>query len=84
MIHTALFLQTSPYLIALPFAAVIAIVIAAVAAVFVVRSYSMKHQPVDYPLDEFTKLDLRESTDRFAGSHVTSRVISDERRGGRR
>lgn len=79
MMNAVAGLQTSPYLTALPIAAVIAVVIAAIAAFFVVRSYSMKHKPVDYPFKEFTKLDLRESTDHFAGSHVTSRVISDDR-----
>ena len=77
-------LDTSPYLTILPIAAIIAIVIAAVAAFFVVRGYSMKHKPVDYPLNEFTKLNLQERSDQFVGSHVTSRVISDERRDGRR
>ena len=77
-------LMYSPYLAALPFAIIIAVVIAAVAAFLVARSYSMKHKPVDYPLNEFTKLNLQERSDQFVGSHVTSRVISDERRDGRR
>ena len=78
MMSAAVVFQTSPYLAALPFAAVIAVIIAAVAA----RSYSMKHKPVDYPLDQFTKLDLRERSDRFVGSQVTSRVISEDRGSG--
>lgn len=84
MMNAVSTLQTSPYLTALPVAIVIAVVIAALAAFLVVRSYSMKHKPVDYPLNEFTKLDLRESADLFTGSQVTSRVISEERRDGRR
>ncbi len=82
MMSAAVVFQTSPYLAALPFAAVIAVIIAAVAAFFVARSYSMKHKPVDYPLDQFTKLDLRERSDRFVGSQVTSRVISEDRGSG--
>ena len=62
----------------------LAAVIAAVAAFFVVRSYSMKHKPVDYPLDEFTKLDLREKSDRFVGRNVTSRVIQSNSSRNRR
>ncbi len=58
----------------------IAAVIATVAAIFLVRSYSMKHKPVEYPFDEFTKLDLREKSDRFVGRNVTSRVIESSRK----
>lgn len=58
----------------------IAAVIATVAAIFIVRSYSMKHKPVEYPFDEFTKLDLREKSDRFVGRNVTSRVIESSRK----
>ena len=58
----------------------IAAVIATVAAIFIVRSYSMKHKPVEYPFDEFTKLDLREQSDRFVGRNVTSRVIESSRK----
>lgn len=65
-------------------ALLLAAVIAAVAAFFVVRSYSMKHKPVDYPLDEFTKLDLREKSDRFVGRNVTSRVIQSNSSRNRR
>ena len=80
MMNAVAGLQTSPYLTALPIAAVIAVVIAAIAAFFVVRSYSMKHKPVEYPLDRFTKLELRENQDIFLGSHVTSRTINTSRK----
>ena len=72
-------LSSSPYLTALPFAIAIAVVAAVIVAVFIVRSYSMKHKPVDYPLDQFTKLDLREQSDTFTGSTVTSREINSGR-----
>ena len=80
MMCATVFLQTSPFLMALPIAALIGIVIAAIAMVLVVRSYSMKHKPVEYPLDQFTKLDLREQKDIFLGSHVTKRVIDRDRK----
>lgn len=72
-------LTSSPYLSALPFAILLAVAAAALAAFFIVRSYSMKHKPVDYPLSEFTKLNLTEKSDLFAGKSVTSRVIQTDR-----
>lgn len=73
-------LQVSPYLMALPVAILIGVIAAAVAIVMVIRNYSMKHKPVEYPLDRFTKLDLREKQDVFLGSHVTSRTINTNRK----
>ena len=58
--------------------AVIAIIIAIIAAVSVVRKYSMKNEPVEYPFDQFTKLDLQEKSDTFLEKKVTSRVISND------
>ena len=63
----------TPLLVVISF--LIAAVIAAVAAFFVVRSYSMKHKPVEYPFKDFTQLDLQEQRDVFVGRNVTSRVI---------
>ena len=77
---TFAFLQVSPYLMALPVAILIGVIAAAVAIVMVIRNYSMKHKPVEYPLDRFTKLDLREKQDVFLGSHVTSRTINTNRK----
>lgn len=59
--------------------AVIALIIAVIAAVSVVRNYSMKYKPVDYPFDQFTKLNLQEQSDRFIEKRVTSRIVSDDR-----
>ena len=56
---------------------ILALIIAAIAVFAVVKSYSMKNQPVDYPLDQFTKLDLQAKSDQFVDKHVTVRVISD-------
>ena len=58
----------------------LALAIAAAAMFLVVRSYSMKHQPVDYPFNQFTKLNLQEESDLFVDKQVTSRVISDNSR----
>ncbi len=78
-------LETSPYLTALPFAALIALVIVGIVVFLIVRSYSMKHKPVDYPLDQFTRLELQQSFDKFAGKEVTSRELPKEQnRGGKR
>ena len=64
---------------ALFFVALALAVLCAAAGVFlVVRKYSMKHNPVDYPLDQFTKLNLQERSDIFVGKEVTSRVISED------
>lgn len=55
-------------------------VLIALAAVFVVvRRYSAKNKPVDYPLDQFTRLHLQDEYDRFVGKDVTSRVISSKK-----
>ncbi len=73
-------IQASPYLTALPFAFLIAVAIAGVVAFLIKRSYSMKHKPVDYPFDQYTKLNLQEKQDVFTGSHVTRRVIETNRK----
>ena len=59
---------------------VIAALIAALIAFFIVRSYSMKHKPVEYPFRDFTQLDLQERRDVFVGKKVTSRVIQTDRK----
>ncbi|MBE6529296.1 MAG: hypothetical protein E7680_01670 [Ruminococcaceae bacterium] len=58
----------------------LAVICAIVSVVVVIRKYSMKHNPVDYPLDQFTQLDLQEQADQFVGKEVTSRVISDDKK----
>lgn len=73
-------LSSSTYLSALPFAILIALAVAAVSAFLIVRNYSMKHKPVEYPFDEFTRLDLTEKSDLFSGKTVTSRVIQTDRK----
>lgn len=50
-----------------------------ISVVVVIRKYSMKHDPVDYPLDQFTRLNLEEQSDLFTGKEVHSRVISEDR-----
>ena len=72
--------EVSPYITALPFAFLLAVIVAVIVAVVIVRNYSMKHKPVDYPFDQFTKLDLREKEDVFTGSHVTKRIIRENRK----
>ena len=72
--------ESSPYLTVLPFAIFAAAVIAGLVVFFIVRSYSMKYKQVDYPLDRYTKLNLQEKQDIFAGSHVTRRVIQNDRK----
>ena len=57
---------------------ILALVITGFLVFRVLRSYSMKQDPVDYPLDQFTKLNLQEKSDLFVGKQVTSRVISDD------
>ena len=57
----------------------LAIVCAIISVVFVVRKYSMKHDPVDYPLDQFTQLNLQEREDRFLKKEVTSRSLSKDK-----
>ncbi len=58
--------------------AILALLITGFLVFRVLRSYSMKHNPVDYPLDQFTKLNLQERSDLFVGKEVTSRVISED------
>ncbi len=58
----------------------IAIVCAIISVIVVIRKYSMKHDPVDYPLDQFTKLNLEEQSDLFIRKEVTSRVISEDKK----
>lgn len=76
----AAMMENSTYLTALPFAILLAVIIAVVAVVCIVRSYSMKYKQVDYPFDQYTKLNLHEKQDVFTGSHVTRRVIETNRR----
>ena len=72
--------EVSPYLAALPIAFLAAAIIAGLVVFFIVRSYSMKYKQVEYPLDQYTKLNLREQQDLFTGSHITRRVIETDRR----
>ena len=58
----------------------LAIVCAIISVIVVIRKYSMKHDPVDYPLDQFTKLNLEEQSDLFIRKEVTSRVISEDKK----
>ncbi len=76
----AAMMETSPYLTAFPFALLLAAIVSCVVVFFIVRSYSMKHKPVDYPLDQYTKLNLHEKEDIFTGSHVTRRTIDRDRK----
>ena len=46
-------------------------------------SYKAKKKSVDYPLDQFAKLELTEESDVFVGSFVTQRVIQSSSGGGR-
>lgn len=41
----------------------------------VYRSYTVKKRSVDYPLEQFAKMELTHKEDVFAGSFVTTRVI---------
>ena len=68
--------RPSPYAMAFPVALLMALVIATVTCVSVKKAYSMKKKSVDYPLDQFAKLELTEESDDFLGSFVTRRVIS--------
>lgn len=63
----------------------IALVIGIVACVSVKTAYSMKQKSVDYPLNRFAKLDLKEQNDVFTGAFVTQRIIesSSGGKGGR-
>ena len=74
--------ERSPYLRALPVAAVIALAIGGVSCMLVKRSYSVRHRPVEYPLEHFARLELTAQEDRFVGSFVTKRVISSGHGGG--
>ena len=76
----AAMMENSTYLTALPFAILLAVIIAVVTVVCIVRSYSMKYKQVEYPFDRYTKLNLHEKQDVFTGSHVTRRVIETNRR----
>lgn len=48
----------------------------------VYTSYKQKQKSTEYPLDRYAKLNLTESTDRFAGTFVTKRVIQTGSGGG--
>ena len=61
---------------------VIGALIGSVACFGVWKSYKRKKRPVEYPLDRYAKMELREQEDVFTGSFVTSRVIQSNS-GGR-
>ena len=61
---------------------IIALLIGIAACVGVKVSYSMKARSVDYPLNRFAKMELKEQNDIFAGSFVTKRII-ETNSGGR-
>ena len=46
------------------------------------KSYKRKKRPVEYPLDRYAKMELKEHADQFTGSFVTRRVIQSSS-GGR-
>jgi hypothetical protein len=48
----------------------------------VYASYKAKKKSVDYPLDQFAKLELTSQDDVFVGSFVTKRVIQSSGGGG--
>lgn len=62
---------------------VIALVIGLIACGCIFARYKMKMRSVDYPLDRFAKMDLKEQSDVFTGSFVTKRVIETSSGGGR-
>lgn len=68
----------NPYLSALPAALVISVIVGVGTCIGVKVSYSVKHRPVEYPLEQFAKLDLTEQNDTFTGSFVTKRIISTD------
>lgn len=64
------------------FSLIIAAVLAFVACFGVYKSYTAKKKSVDYPLEHFAKMDLKDKEDIFAGSFVTRRVIQTNSGGG--
>ena len=64
------------------FSLIIAEVLAFVACFGVYKSYTAKKKSVDYPLEHFAKMDLKDKEDIFAGSFVTRRVIQTNSGGG--
>ena len=64
------------------FSLIIAAVLAFVACFGVYKSYTAKKKSVDYPLEHFAKMDLKDKEDIFAGSFVTKRVIQTNSGGG--
>ena len=46
------------------------------------KSYKRKKRPIEYPLDRYAKMELREHSDVFTGSFVTRRVIQSSSGGG--
>ena len=64
------------------FSLIIAAVLAFVACFGVYKSYTAKKKSVDYPLEHFAKMDLKDKEDIFAGSFVTRRVIQTSSGGG--
>ena len=63
---------------------IIATVTGVVSCVSVYKSYTAKKRSVDYPLEHFAKMELKDEDDVFVGSFVTTRVIqtSTGSRGG--
>ncbi len=62
---------------------VIALIIGICVCVGVKVKYGTKHKSIDYPLDRFAKMELKERQDIFVGSFVTQRVIQSSSGGGR-
>ena len=62
----------------------IALLIGIGACAGVKTAYSMKKRSVDYPLNRFAKMELKEQNDIFVGSFVTKRVIQSSSGGGGR
>lgn len=53
----------------------IAAVMGFVACFSVYKSYTAKKRSVDYPLEHFARMDLKEKEDIFMGSFITTRII---------
>ena len=70
------------YLVIGTVCAIISCVIALIACICVVNAYRMKNRSVDYPLDQFAKLELTDKEDHFAGVFITKRRIASSS-GGR-
>ena len=60
----------------------IALAIGGIACGSVWGHYKMKRRSVDYPLDRFAKMELKEQNDVFVGSFVTKRLVQTNSGGG--